>query len=115
MTQGQLNKDVEILKLGFPVLPEAVVNPAFVIVSGLPGTGKSFFCGRLAEKVPLLIIESDAMRKVLFPSSSYSGEESARLFAALHSLIEELLNGGISIILDATNLIEHHRERLYHI
>jgi predicted kinase len=112
---SQLNQDVETLRLSFLVLPEAVVNPVFVIVSGLPGTGKSFFCRKLAEKAPFLILESDAMRKVLFPSPSYSAEESARLFTALHGLIEELLSRGISIIFDATNLIEQHRERLYHI
>jgi predicted kinase len=115
MQQSQLSKDLEILRSSLPVLPEAVLNPAFVVVSGLPGTGKSFFCRKLAEKAPFLILESDAMRKILFPNSDYSAEESARLFTVLHGLIEELLNEGISVIFDATNLIEHHRERLYHI
>jgi len=115
MKQSQLNRDVEILKLCFSELPEAVVSPAFVIVSGLPGTGKSFFCRRLAEKMPFLIIESDAMRKLLFPTPSYHAAESTRLFMAIHSLIEEFLKKGISVILDATNLVEYHRERLYHI
>jgi predicted kinase len=115
MEQNQLNQYVEILKLCFPELPEAVVSPAFVIVSGLPGTGKSFFCRRLAEKLPFLVIESDAMRKLLFPTPSYHAAESTRLFMAIHSLVEELLSKGISVILDATNLVEYHRERLYHI
>ena len=96
-------------------LPEPVVAPAFVVVSGLPGTGKSFFCRKLAEKAPFAIIESDAMRKVLFPSPGYSADESARLFMALHGLVEELLQNGISVLFDATNLVEHHRERLYRI
>ena len=115
MKLSQESQDVEILKSCLPAFPEAVVNPAFVIVSGLPGTGKSFFCRRLVEKMPFVIVESDAMRKVLFPTPGYSAEESTRLFNALHSLVEELLNDGISIIFDATNLIEYHRERLYHI
>ena len=115
MTQGQLIQDLEILRGSLTVFPEAVVSPAFIIVSGLPGTGKSFFCRRLAEKTPSLIVESDAMRKVLFQTPSYSIEESARLFMALHSLIKELLHKGIPIIFDATNLIEHHREPLYRI
>jgi len=115
MEQNQLNQDVEILKRCCSELPEAVVSPVFVIVSGLPGTGKSFFCRRLAEKIPFLVIESDAMRKLLFPKPSYHALESTRLFMAIHSLIEELLSKGISVILDATNLVEYHRERLYHI
>ena len=115
MTQSQLIQDLDILRGSLTVFPEAVVSPAFIIVSGLPGTGKSFFCRRLAEKMPSLIVESDAMRKVLFQTPSYSIEESARLFMALHSLIKELLHKGIPIIFDATNLIEHHREPLYRI
>lgn len=115
MNQSQLIQDVEILRGSLSAFPEAVVNPAFIIVSGLPGTGKSFFCRKLAEKSSFLIVESDVMRKVLFLTPSYSAEESTRLFRALHNLIEELLYKGIPIIFDATNLVEHHRERLYRI
>ena len=86
-----------------------------VVVSGLPGSGKSYFSRSLLEQVPLLVLESDALRKVLLPSPTYTNIESVRLFRACHSLIDELLGRGIPILLDATNLIEGHRERLYHI
>jgi predicted kinase len=115
MQQSQLNQDVQILRQSISALPEAVVRPVFIVVSGLPGTGKSFFCGKMAEKSSFLIVESDAMRKVLCPAPCYSAEESTHLFMALHSLIGELLQKGISVIFDATNLVEQHRERLYHI
>jgi len=96
-------------------LPEPVVKPALIVVSGLPGTGKSHFCRKLDEFLSFPILESDALRKVLSPSPSYSLRESNRLFQACHLLIEELLRRGISLIFDATNLIERHRERFYHI
>jgi predicted kinase len=96
-------------------LPEPVANPVLVVVSGLPGTGKSYFCRELAKRLPCVIVESDALRKLLFPSPGYSALESQRLFAACHRLIEELVSAGITSVLDATNLVEHHRERLYHI
>lgn len=115
MEQSQLSQDLDRLRQGLDVLPEAMANPAFVVVSGLPGTGKSFFCRKLAEKSPFYIFESDALRKTLFPSPDYSAAESARLFAACHSLIEELLGKGVPLIFDATNLSERHRERLYRI
>jgi predicted kinase len=67
-----------------------MVKPAFITVSGLPGTGKSYFCTRLAERLSFLILESDALRKVLFPSPSYSQQESSRIFKASHLLIEGL-------------------------
>ena len=115
MKQSQLSHDINILRQSLGALSEAVVNPAFIVVSGLPGTGKSFFCRKLAEKAPFCILESDAMRKTLFPVPDYSVKESSRLFAACYSLIEKLLDGGISLIFDATNLAQRHHERLYQI
>ena len=92
-----------------------MVEPAFIVVSGLPGTGKSHFCITLAKRLPFVILESDALRKSLFPSPNYSPQESSRLFRACHLLIERFLKKGIPLILDATNLSERFRERLYNI
>lgn len=108
-------EDVEKLREGVGELPEPVIKPTLVLATGLPGTGKSYFCRKLAEKVPMVILESDHLRKLLFPHPVYSAEESARLFRAVHELIRGLLNRGVNVALDATNLEEHHRERLYHI
>jgi len=99
----------------FIELPEAEANPTIIVVSGLPGTGKSYFCRRLAKRLHFLILESDALRKQLFPKPTYSAEESVCLFRAIYQLIEDLLKKGISLILDATNLEERYRERIYNI
>ena len=115
MEYTRLASDVERLTESLKKLPEPVAKPVFIAVSGLPGTGKSYFCGKLAEKLPFVILESDALRKVLFPSPSYSSNESGRLFRAVRLLIERLLKKGISLIVDATNLSERHREYLYSI
>jgi len=115
MKASRLADDVSVLKQGLPPLPEPVAYPALIIVSGLPGTGKSYFCRKLAERANLVILESDSLRKQLFPAPSYRKEESTQLFQACYGLVEELLRRGISVALDATNLEEHNRERLYHI
>lgn len=112
---SQFISDVQRLTDGLGELPEPVVEPTFIAVSGLPGTGKSYFCSELAERLSFVILESDALRKVLFSSPSYSSPESSRLFRALHLLIGRLLKKGIPLILDATNLSERYRERLYNI
>jgi len=109
-----LNEDAEKLGRSLDSLPQPQVEPPLVIVSGLPGTGKSFFCHKLAEKLPFVMLASDTLRKVLFPHPQYDEGENKRLFAACHAFIEELLRKGIPIIFDATNLLERHRERLYH-
>ena len=115
MEHTQLASNVQRLIESLGQLSEPVVNPAFIVVSGLPGTGKSYFSSKLAERLSFIILESDALRKTLFPSPSYSLAESARLFRVVHLLIERLLRKGIPVILDATNLSERHRERLYSI
>jgi predicted kinase len=94
-------------------LPEPVAEPNLIIVSGLPGTGKSYFSKRLAERMPCLVLESDALRKTLFSPPSYSPRESAKLFRTIHQLLRELLEKRITVILDATNLSEKFREQLY--
>ncbi len=115
MKGTRLADDVSVLRHSLPPLPEPVAHPALVVVSGLPGTGKSYFCRRLAERIDLVILESDSLRRLLFATPSYTKEESTQLFRACHGLVEELLRKGISVALDATNLEEHNREQLYHI
>ena len=115
MTETQVVSDAQRLSESLGQFPEPVVKPAFIVVSGLPGTGKSYFCSKLAERLPFIILESDALRKTLFPSPIYSAPESSRLFQAIHHLIAGLLKRGIPLILDATNLSERYRERLYNI
>jgi predicted kinase len=110
---GSLDEDVEKLRQSLNVLPQPQVEPPLIVVSGLPGTGKSFFCRKLAERLSFLILASDTLRKILFPSPQYKESENKRLFSACHALIEELLGKGIPVIFDATNLLEHHREYLY--
>lgn len=111
----QLSQDAGRLEAALGPLPEPMARPFLVVVSGLPGTGKSYLSSRLAQRLDCAIVESDALRNVLFPVPGYSARESQRLFQALHMLVAKLLGQGIPLILDATNLVEHHRERLYHI
>jgi len=115
MENSQVIADARRLAGSLGTLPAPEAHPAIIVVSGLPGTGKSYFCCRLAERLPFLILESDALRKQLFPMPTYSASESAHLFRTIYHLIEELLRKGIPVILDATNLEERHRERIYNI
>ncbi len=85
------------------------------MISGLPGTGKSFFARNLAKQLPFTIVESDAVRKNLFPVPKYTAAESASVFIMCHTLILELLKSGFPVIFDATNLNERNRQVLYHI
>lgn len=115
MAETRLASDIERLANSLGKLPEPVVKPAFIVVSGLPGTGKSYLCHKLADRLDFIILESDQLRRVLFRAPRYDSTESSRLFQAIHILIERLLKRGIPLILDATNLSERYREYLYRI
>ena len=111
--EPETENDVTLLRESLGTLPEASVKPSFILVSGLPGTGKSFFSRRLEEHIPLAVLETDVLRRTLITDPSYSPSESNRLFQAVHGLLTSLLHDGISVVLDATNLVERHRETLY--
>ena len=107
----RLEADVETLKSRLPAPPPPVANPYLVLMCGLPGAGKTHFALRLAAEMPLQMIESDAARKALMGVPAYNAEENLRVFAACRRLMDELLNNGVPVLLDATNVTE--RDRAY--
>ncbi|UCG54193.1 MAG: ATP-binding protein [Dehalococcoidia bacterium] len=113
--KSQLISDADRLARGLSELPLPVVEPVLILISGLPGVGKSLFCQRLTERLPAVILESDSLRRILFGQPDYSQTESARLFKAIRLLAKRLLKIGLCIIVDATNLSEHHRKYFYSI
>jgi len=112
---NQLEEDLRVLEGALGPLPPPQGRPALVVLSGLPGTGKSHLARELCRRYPLARLESDVLRKALFARPTYSAPESARLFAACHALLDRLLARGVSAVLDATNLKEIHRRPLYRI
>ncbi len=94
---------------------ETTANPVLIMLSGLPGTGKSYLARGLREILPFVIIESDQVRKILFPEREYTGEESQWVHRTCHALMIKLLRKGVRVIYDATNLYERHRELVYQI
>jgi len=96
-----------------PADMETTAYPVLILMSGLPGSGKSYLSERIVQQLPAVIVESDRVRKVLFPHPTYEAEESATVHRACHELTGRLLRKGVRVILDATNLVEFQREWLY--
>ncbi len=90
-------------------------QPVLLLLCGLPGTGKSYLARQLSELLPFVVIESDQVRKILFPKPRYTAQESRLVHRTCHALMRKLLKKGIRVIYDATNLIEYHRELVYRI
>lgn len=106
--------DLEDILTALPPLPAIRHTPPhFFVTVGLPGAGKSTFARRLAPRVDAVILESDALRRLIFGAPVHSPAESARLFRAIHAAARNLLLQGVNVIIDATNLSEHDRRPDY--
>lgn len=93
-------------------LPEKSDNPLFVILVGLPGSGKSYFAEELASRIPLIVLSSDFTRKLLIKKPVYTQREHDRVFSVLYYLAREYLSQGYSVVFDATNLNKKYRRPL---
>ena len=77
---------------------------ALVLLSGLPGSGKTTFAARLASQLDAGVQESDRVRLELFPRRRYTRKENAAVFATVRERAEGVLADGRDVIVDATNL-----------
>jgi predicted kinase len=82
---------------------------------GAPGTGKSRLARRLAAALSAQRIETDRVRKQLFPEPRYTGGEHAAVYGWCHTLTRSALRTGHNVVFDATNLEERLRRRVYEI
>lgn len=83
-----------------------------VVVYGLPGSGKSYFASRLAERLEATCLSSDALRKELVDEPRYSAEEKERVYENLFAKASAALHGGGSVVLDATFHTAARRQRV---
>jgi hypothetical protein len=86
-------------------------RPALILLSGLPGTGKSYLAEALSRRFCLLVLRSDEVRKSLYPTPRYTPAENGRVYLTCYALIESLLRDGHAVVFDATNLMRRGRKR----
>lgn len=88
---------------------------AFAIwITGLPASGKSTITAALRPRVeavglPVEVLESDVLRRILTPSPSYSDDERDLFYRALAFAGSRLVAHGITVIFDATATKQVHR------
>ena len=84
-------------------------KPALILVMGLPGVGKSHCARLLCARLGAAHVASDELRSRLFIAASYADEENRAVFAAATALVDELLEEGHRVVVDATNLVARNR------
>lgn len=80
----------------------------FIMMCGLPASGKSTVARKLADQYEANIHSSDELRKELFGDESENSKNDA-LFQELHRRIKQDLSIGKNVIYDATNI--HYKRR----
>jgi len=90
-------------------------RPALVLVSGLPGTGKSTLSRMLANAGDFEILRSDVIRKEFFPRADstplYSADKTQRVYDECWIRARQRLLAGGRVIVDATFQGEANRQR----
>lgn len=77
--------------------------PIFMMMCGLPASGKSTKAQELAKEYDATVFSSDAIRAEWYGDEAIQGDNN-KLFIELHRRIKDCLRGGKSAIFDATNI-----------
>lgn len=115
MEGRRFEEDLRRLREAFESYVPPGARPVLLLLAGPPGVGKSHLAGELARRAPFAVVETDRMRKALFPKPSYSPQESLWVHRLAQALARLLLREGRSVISDATNILRIHRQALYRV
>jgi predicted kinase len=96
-------------------LGNSAIQPVLILLSGLPGSGKTTFAHALLDVLPAIHIESDAIRRQLVSNPRYVPAENAAVFGRVESFARKALVRGQHVIIDATNLTARDRRRFVHL
>lgn len=75
----------------------------FIMMSGIPASGKTSFTKELADKENAVIMSSDAIRKEIYGDENCQ-DDATRVFKLMKHRSNDALREGKNVIFDATNL-----------
>lgn len=97
-----------------------MTKPLIIVFLGFPGSGKTYFSRRLAEKLQAVTLNSDALRLAMFGSPEKIDEirhsDNARLyvdvFGAMDYAAGQILKAGHSVVYDAQQTKRENRRNI---
>src|SRR5215472_7999587 len=82
-------------------------KPRLIVMSGLPGSGKSTIAERLAQRLRIPVFSVDPIESAMLKAGiAQSFETGLAAYLVAEVLASEQLNLGISVIIDAVNAEE---------
>lgn len=82
-----------------------------IVMVGIPGSGKSYYAKKIANKEDVIILSSDSLREELYNDIN-NQENNNIVFEELYKRTKEYLKEGKNVIIDAANI---NRKRRMHI
>ena len=82
-----------------------------IVITGLPGTGKTTIAESLAKEVDAVVFSTDKIRKMIFKKPVYNEEDKRIVYDELFSLTGKYLASGKNVILDGTFYTKTLRQR----
>lgn len=80
-----------------------------IIVSGLPGSGKSFFASLLAQKIGARYLNSDRVRREIDARGEYAFEDKLIVYEEMARRASDAIRQGNTVVVDATFYLEEMR------
>ena len=79
------------------------MNPTFIMMVGLPYSGKSYYAEKLSKEYGAVIHSSDAIRAEIL-GDVQDQNNNGKVFEVLHRRVYDDLSNGKSVVYDATNI-----------
>ena len=79
------------------------MNPTFIMMIGLPYSGKSYYAEKLSKEYGAVIHSSDAIRAEIL-GDVQDQNNNGKVFEVLHRRVYDDLSNGKSVVYDATNI-----------
>ncbi len=86
-----------------------------IIICGLPGSGKSSLSRRLKRILPAIHLNTDKVRKEVFPNPKYTEQEKKMVYDEIVNQTEKQLLKKRNVIVDATFYSKKYRQRVINV
>jgi predicted kinase len=75
-------------------------KPLFIMLYGLPGSGKTFFARQLCDTLAAVHVYDDRIRAELFETPTHNKQENHVVTSLMNYMSGEFLSAGVSVIYD---------------